>query len=240
VEVAKVSGSKSKKGPGGEYLCNNCSVQWNKKHACPVCGKMYRKSDASEDEENAWIRCDDCHRWVMTKCDNIEDLSIYDDSNPNHLHYSCPLCRGDIGLFSSNSHHPTKASSTSSYANPTSDPAESRLESVEKGLIDKIAEEYDSANQCLFEEELQEKLRTNEISFAEEISQYAASLIGKRDREWHKNQTDLDRQFKRLKEEKERLDEQIELDLVLDLKEFYKNQKKEFDKRRGHYYNKVI
>jgi DNA-directed RNA polymerase subunit RPC12/RpoP len=67
-----------------------------KRHACPICGKVYRKSDAEDDdEENAWIRCDDCHRWVMTKCDNIEDLSIYDDSNPNHLHYSCPMCRND-------------------------------------------------------------------------------------------------------------------------------------------------
>lgn len=86
---------KWKKGPGGEFLCNSCSVQYNKKHACPVCGKVYRKTDA-EEEENAWIRCDDCHRWVMTKCDNIDDLSVYDDSNPNHLHYSCPLCRGEV------------------------------------------------------------------------------------------------------------------------------------------------
>lgn len=33
----------------------------------------------------------------MTKCDGIEDLSLYDDDNPNHLHYSCPLCRGYFG-----------------------------------------------------------------------------------------------------------------------------------------------
>jgi len=29
----------------------------------------------------------------MSKCDGIEDLSLYDDDNPNHLHYSCPICR---------------------------------------------------------------------------------------------------------------------------------------------------
>jgi len=31
----------------------------------------------------------------MTKCDGIQDLSLYDDDNPNHLHYSCPVCRSD-------------------------------------------------------------------------------------------------------------------------------------------------
>lgn len=40
-----------------------------------------------------WIACDNCHRWVMTRCDGITDLSVYDDDNPNHLPYSCPFCR---------------------------------------------------------------------------------------------------------------------------------------------------
>lgn len=45
-------------------------------------------------EQSSWIACDDCGRWVMTKCDGIADLSLYDDENPNHLPYHCPLCRG--------------------------------------------------------------------------------------------------------------------------------------------------
>jgi hypothetical protein len=56
-----------------------------------MCGKVYRNADAKYAIENSWICCDDCHRWVMTKCDGIEDLSIYDDNNPNHIHYSCPV-----------------------------------------------------------------------------------------------------------------------------------------------------
>jgi hypothetical protein len=58
---------------------------------------MYKKKDrSSDDDENSWIRCDDCHRWVMSKCDEeLDDLSLYDDSNPNHLHYSCPKCRAE-------------------------------------------------------------------------------------------------------------------------------------------------
>jgi hypothetical protein len=45
-------------------------------------------------EQSSWIACDICGRWVMTKCDGITDLSLYDDDNPNHLPYHCPLCRG--------------------------------------------------------------------------------------------------------------------------------------------------
>lgn len=49
---------------------------------------------ATAAEQSSWIACDDCGRWVMTKCDGIVDLSLYDDENPNHLPYKCPLCRG--------------------------------------------------------------------------------------------------------------------------------------------------
>lgn len=51
-------------------------------------------------------------RWVMTKCDNIEDISIYDDSNPNHLHYSCPLCRGDLVKNTSTRNSKSKSNNT--------------------------------------------------------------------------------------------------------------------------------
>lgn len=32
----------------------------------------------------------------MTQCDGIKDLSLYMDSNPNHLPYECPLCVGKM------------------------------------------------------------------------------------------------------------------------------------------------
>lgn len=54
---------------------------------------------ASEDDDSTdseWIQCDQCGRWVMCKCDGIEDLSLYDDENPNHLPYACPICRGTL------------------------------------------------------------------------------------------------------------------------------------------------
>jgi len=65
----------------GEWLCNSCGLQTAKK-------KEQVKEDA-----NPWIRCDDCHRWLRAKDDNIEDISIYDDANPDHLDYYCPRCR---------------------------------------------------------------------------------------------------------------------------------------------------
>eukprot|EP01090_Pellita_catalonica_P006536 TRINITY_DN1678_c0_g1_i1.p1 TRINITY_DN1678_c0_g1~~TRINITY_DN1678_c0_g1_i1.p1 ORF type:complete len:502 (+),score=62.99 TRINITY_DN1678_c0_g1_i1:38-1543(+) len=45
-------------------------------------------------EESPWICCDHCHEWVQAKNDPIiTDISLYDDSNPNHLDYYCPSCR---------------------------------------------------------------------------------------------------------------------------------------------------
>ncbi len=85
---------KWKRSPSGEFLCTTCGLSMHRKHACPVCGKAYKKDEAGD--ENAWIRCDDCHKWVMIQCDKITDISVFDDSNPNHLHYSCPICRGDF------------------------------------------------------------------------------------------------------------------------------------------------
>lgn len=48
---------------------------------------------ASEDEKGTWICCDSCNNWVKAEDDGITDISIYDDSNPNHLEYNCPACR---------------------------------------------------------------------------------------------------------------------------------------------------
>lgn len=53
-----------------------------------------RKSAARKEvAEEPWIQCDRCHAWVPTSEDGITDLSVYDDSNPNHLDYFCPKCR---------------------------------------------------------------------------------------------------------------------------------------------------
>jgi hypothetical protein len=100
----------------GTWMCAPCGSRWSKEHACPVCGRVYdshhldldkdeddedeededdEDEDEDEDEEGEWIQCDQCSRWVMCKCDGINDLSIYDDSNPNHLPYLCPMCRNE-------------------------------------------------------------------------------------------------------------------------------------------------
>ncbi|EFA79870.1 hypothetical protein PPL_06690 [Heterostelium album PN500] len=86
---------KWRKGPSGEVLCNSCGLQNMKKPKCPLCGKMYNKNkdSSTECDSDEWIRCDDCSQWVMTECDGIKDISLYDDTQPNPLHYSCPKCR---------------------------------------------------------------------------------------------------------------------------------------------------
>eukprot|EP01133_Synstelium_polycarpum_P013618 gene13618-16025_t len=92
---------KWRKGPNGETLCNSCGLQNMKKPKCPVCFKVYNKKEASL-ENVSWIRCDDCKQWVMAQCDGIQDITLYDDSNPTHLHYSCPKCRHSKSSKASN------------------------------------------------------------------------------------------------------------------------------------------
>ncbi|MDP2438434.1 MAG: hypothetical protein Q8P67_22045, partial [archaeon] len=49
--------------------------------------------ERSIDEKGIWICCDQCGSWVKAEDDGISDISVYDDSNPNHLDYFCPPCR---------------------------------------------------------------------------------------------------------------------------------------------------
>jgi len=75
----------------GQFKCISCYGK-NKRYNPKGNVKKKRKVN-SEPESGPWIQCDKCHSWVMAHLDNIKDLSIYDDSNPNHLDYFCPDCR---------------------------------------------------------------------------------------------------------------------------------------------------
>lgn len=78
------------------------------------CGLKKEKKDTKKKEKekekevdlNPWICCDRCHKWVRAKSDNIDDISLYDDNNPNHLDYYCPTCRAK-GETSKDAKRPT-------------------------------------------------------------------------------------------------------------------------------------
>ena len=55
--------------------------------------KPSNNSSSESGDAGPWIQCDKCQTWVMAYTDNIRDISVYDDSNPNHLDYFCPDCR---------------------------------------------------------------------------------------------------------------------------------------------------
>lgn len=57
-----------------------------------------RKKETQAASETQWIQCDRCHKWVSTLDDKITDLSLYDDLNPQHLDYHCPICREEDEL----------------------------------------------------------------------------------------------------------------------------------------------
>lgn len=98
-------------------------------------------------------------------------------------------------------------------------------------MLEKIGEEFDK--EFLQEEIIRKKLEILHNNFADEIIKFSAQLIGKRNREWFQNQLEYDRQLKRIKEEKEKLNEKIELELVNELKNHFQTQKKEFTKQKN-------
>lgn len=77
-----------------KWLCTDCGKNFAVDNACVVCGLCFNSEEDSEEEsdDTEWIGCDKCGRWVMTNCDGIIDIALYDDGNPNHLNYICPLC----------------------------------------------------------------------------------------------------------------------------------------------------
>lgn len=69
----------------------------------------------------------------MTKCDvMVGDLSLYDDSNPNHLHYSCPLCRD------------AKAGAEKAASNAQIAPKKDCSDSIKAAVEDKIDTEFNT------------------------------------------------------------------------------------------------
>ncbi len=110
------------------------------------------------------------------------------------------------------------------------DEDETQLEITERQILDKIAEEFDTTEDQSVE--LQETVKQQGASFAEEITQYAAQLVGKRERELSKNQMEYEKKLKRLKEDKEKAASQIEVQCILELKDYYAQQRKIYKNKK--------
>jgi len=76
----------------GVFKCISCYGK-NKRYSAKNAKKKKKSSSHYESEPGPWIQCDKCHAWIPAFSDNIHDISLYDDSNPNHLDYFCPDCR---------------------------------------------------------------------------------------------------------------------------------------------------
>jgi hypothetical protein len=74
----------------GDFVCHACYA--SDETVCPLCQTQYY-----EDENDPWICCERCDRWVHARCDQITDISLFDDSNPRRLVYLCALCREKAG-----------------------------------------------------------------------------------------------------------------------------------------------
>ncbi|XP_017462428.1 PREDICTED: histone-lysine N-methyltransferase 2C isoform X1 [Rhagoletis zephyria] len=71
-------------------ICDSCYQQRNKGFSCPICHKAYRASAHKE-----MVKCNLCHRFVHSTCDDDADLMNYHkkkESNPDY-DYNCPQCK---------------------------------------------------------------------------------------------------------------------------------------------------
>ena len=94
------------------------------------------KETVSASDPSQWIQCDRCKKWVSTLEDNITDLSLYDDNNPNHLEYFCPTCREEEEQqhLQQQQQRAKKRSSKRSSAKNTASIVEDALDEHEKQL----------------------------------------------------------------------------------------------------------
>eukprot|EP01129_Flabellula_baltica_P002348 TRINITY_DN12168_c0_g1_i1.p1 TRINITY_DN12168_c0_g1~~TRINITY_DN12168_c0_g1_i1.p1 ORF type:complete len:333 (+),score=45.73 TRINITY_DN12168_c0_g1_i1:53-1051(+) len=126
-----------------QWYCPPCGIAFGKKNACPLCGVCFSEDDSEEDTSN-WIQCDFCSRWIMASCDGIEDLSLYDDDNPDHLEYGCPMCQnrlGDEPLIFRTKMKEKSRDKTESFRNVIEDYSdlEKGIEKVEKALLARVS-----------------------------------------------------------------------------------------------------
>jgi len=214
---------KWRKGPNGEWLCHSCGIQAFKKNACPVCGRVYKKNEYSFDN-NAWIRCDDCHRWVMTSCDSIVDLSMYDDSNPNHLHYSCPICRSEDVYKKAKTKKPEETNKDGNA------PKINRLDLMTTKLQKQIIIDYATlTREPTMTNEMKEKLKLRATELNTQLLQMAVTLKEKQQQEVALNQKVYQEKMQRLHDEWLSTELELESELVGELKDFYAKQKRELD-----------
>eukprot|EP01130_Rhizamoeba_saxonica_P016956 TRINITY_DN7971_c0_g1_i1.p1 TRINITY_DN7971_c0_g1~~TRINITY_DN7971_c0_g1_i1.p1 ORF type:complete len:341 (-),score=78.72 TRINITY_DN7971_c0_g1_i1:14-1036(-) len=235
----------------GEWMCLSCGEEYAISNACCVCGKCF--SDDSE-VDASWIACDLCPRWVMTKCDGITDLSLYDDDNPDHLTYHCPICTNRLPqepmVFYSN------LSESSSSASPYSSPErnETSLEEYEETLPeykDKKRDEPKNSSQLddifvrlekeLIDEYNEQKLLVDygnssissdqlekieflENRFVKDIGNLRESLVRTRNKLREQNEAVYERLVAYHKKNREHLDKKAEDDLVNHFKLYYQTK----------------
>eukprot|EP00743_Colponemidia_sp_Colp-15_P004358 GILK01004701.1.p1 GENE.GILK01004701.1~~GILK01004701.1.p1 ORF type:complete len:359 (+),score=38.03 GILK01004701.1:129-1079(+) len=69
-------------------LCNACGIRFSKGSFCPWCYQIYKENEPDESEENPWLGCDYCPKWVHLQCElDNSKLSKVDSKN-----YRCPEC----------------------------------------------------------------------------------------------------------------------------------------------------
>ncbi|XP_030387054.1 histone-lysine N-methyltransferase 2C isoform X2 [Scaptodrosophila lebanonensis] len=78
-------------------ICDSCYQQRNKGFSCPICQKAYRAAAYKE-----MVKCNFCHKFVHSTCDEEADLAAYHkkkENNPDY-DYVCPSCKTNPSIES--------------------------------------------------------------------------------------------------------------------------------------------
>ena len=162
----------------------------------PIVTTVSRKRKKEKEAEAEWIQCDGCKKWVTTLDDNITDLSLYDDNNPNHLEYYCPGCREEeVGVAAPAPVFVTKKSrearatrrsrlrrgAKSLYGEDDDLDLKQTMELLEKERLTEFREEktYWKKKGHNWNKQIKEKCRNSERLFTESISHFKKQLLKK-------------------------------------------------------------
>eukprot|EP00003_Mantamonas_plastica_P032825 TRINITY_DN910_c1_g1_i2.p1 TRINITY_DN910_c1_g1~~TRINITY_DN910_c1_g1_i2.p1 ORF type:complete len:278 (+),score=83.33 TRINITY_DN910_c1_g1_i2:1766-2599(+) len=243
----------------GEYMCTNCAMIFSKANSCPMCTVVYKKNQMTNTDldKGPWIGCDDCETWVHSRCDGIEDVSVFDDSNPNPQHYSCPFCRGFkqdpfsegadlthqiaghkeedevaiqafMGSFDSVGARRRKRELISSSYD--SEPVIT-LEDMQEGL-NKSFEKYLKDTQVKVDRSRRATLKTLEGKFKDNLQAHKSQLALKRNTVITRYERAYERKIAELMNEDEKNQSTVQRDFANQLRMFYQQQLAEFERER--------
>ncbi|CAG8670618.1 11006_t:CDS:2, partial [Racocetra persica] len=100
-------------------ICGKCKDNFSQDRFCPICLKTYSEDEQESDDDKDMICCDQCDRWIHSRCDSALTPELYQELvEVPDTKYKCPLCKGLIQTLVEGSEEQYKALSGFPMAKP--------------------------------------------------------------------------------------------------------------------------